>query len=122
MREPYGAFGVILPIILLALFGFISSQVLGNVGNTGLTVLDLYIPTIMVIGFISIAITSLPNILVKDREIGWFRRVSTTPVPPSRLLAAQLILNLEFALVMVLIVIFGGEIIFGAPLTVGIPT
>jgi len=121
LREPYGVFGVFFPVALLVLFGYISGQVPGKVANTGLTVLDLYIPTIMVIGFISIAITSLPNILVRDREIGWLRRVSTTPVPPSRLLGAQLILNLVFALAMVLIVIFGGEIIFGAPLNVGIP-
>jgi ABC-2 type transport system permease protein len=121
LREPYGLFGVVFPVILLALFGFISSQVPGNVANTGLTVLDLYIPTIMVIGIISIAITSLPNVLVRYREIGWLRRVSTTPVPPSRLLGAQLILSLIFALAMILIVIFGGEIIFGAPLNVGIP-
>jgi ABC-2 type transport system permease protein len=121
LREPYGLFGVVFPVVLLVLFGWISSQVPGNVANTGLTVLDLYIPTIMVIGFISIAISSLPNRLVRDREIGWLRRVSTTPVPPSRLLGAQLILNLVFALAMVLIVIFGGEMMFGAPLIVGIP-
>ncbi len=89
-------------------------------GNTGYTVLDLYLPIIMVLGFISIAV-GLPNSLIRDREIGWLRRVSTTPVHPSRLLAAQLIINLVFAVVMVLIVIFGGEVIFGAPLDVNIP-
>jgi ABC-2 type transport system permease protein len=120
LREPYGVFGIVFPVILLALFGFISSQVPRNVGNTGFTVLDLYIPTIMVIGFISIAL-SLPNSLVRDREIGWLRRVSTTPVHPSRLLAAQLILNLVFAVAMVLIVIFGGEVVFGVALDVNIP-
>jgi len=50
----------------------------------------------MVISFITITI-SLPNSLVKDREIGWLRRISTTPLHLSRLLAAQLILNLLFA-------------------------
>jgi hypothetical protein len=61
LREPYGLFGgIACPAILLAVFGFISGHVPGNVGNTGLTVLDLYIPTIMVIAFISIAV-SLPT-------------------------------------------------------------
>jgi ABC-2 type transport system permease protein len=120
LREPYGVLGgIAFPVILLVLFGFISSQV-GNAGNTGLTVLELYIPTIMVIGFITSAL-SLPNTLVRDREIGWLRRVSTTPVHPSRLLAAQLILSLVFAVVMVLTVVFGGEFIFGATLDVNIP-
>jgi len=63
----------------------------------------------------------LPVTLVRYREMGWLRRVSTTPAPPSRLLAAQLILNLVLALAAILIVIFGSEFIFGAPLEVGIP-
>src|SRR5438552_15784338 len=53
--------------------------------------------------------------------MGWLRRVSTTPTPPSRLLAAQLTLNLVLALVTILIVIFGSELVFGAGLEVSIP-
>jgi len=97
LREPYGlGLGVGLPAVLLVVFGFISKNVPGNVGGSGLTVIDLYVPTLMVISFITITI-SLPNSLVKDREIGWLRRISTTPLHLSRLLAAQLILNLLFA-------------------------
>lgn len=121
LREPYGLFGgLAFPAILLAVFGFISRQVPGNVGNTGRTVLDLYIPTIMVIAFISIAV-SLPNTLVRDREIGWLRRVSTTPVHPWRLLAVQLVLDLVFAVLAIAVVLLGSVAIFGAHLDVGIP-
>src|ERR1022692_1054451 len=121
VREPYAlGLGVGFPVVLLVLFGFISRKVPGNVGGSGLTVIDLYIPTIMVISFIAIAI-SLPNTLVRDREIGWLRRISTTPVHPSRLLAAQLILDLVLAAVAIVILIVGGTVIFGAPLSVGIP-
>jgi ABC-2 type transport system permease protein len=121
LREPYGiGLGVGFPLILLVVFGFISKNVAGNVGGSGLTVIDLYVPTIMVISFIAIAI-SLPNTLVRDREIGWLRRLSTTPVHPSWLLAAQLIMDLVLAAVAIVVVIVGGTVIFGAPLTVGIP-
>jgi len=121
LREPYGlALGIGLPVVLLVLFGFISRNVPGNVGGSGLTVIDLYIPTIMVISFIAIA-TSLPNTLVRDREIGWLRRISTTPVHPSRLLAAQLTLDLVLAAAAIVITIVGGTAIFGAPLAVDIP-
>ena len=121
LREPYAlGLGVGLPAVLLVVFGVISKQVPGNVGGSGLTVIDLYIPTLMVISFIAIAI-SLPNTLVRDREIGWLRRISTTPLHPSRLLAAQLILDLVVAAAAVVILIVGGTAIFGAPLTVGIP-
>lgn len=121
LREPYAlGLGVGFPVVLLVLFGVISKRVAGNVGGSGLTVIDLYVPTIMVISFIAIAI-SLPNTLVRDREIGWLRRISTTPVHPSRILAVQLILDVVLAAVAIIIVIAGGTVIFGAPLTVGIP-
>jgi ABC-2 type transport system permease protein len=121
LREPYAlGLGVGLPAVLLVVFGFISRAVPGNVGGSGLTVIDLYVPTVMVISFIAIAI-SLPNTLVRDREIGWLRRISTTPVHPSRLLAAQLILDLVLAAAAIVVTTVGGTAIFGAPLTVGIP-
>lgn len=121
LREPYAlGVGVGLPAVLLVVFGLISKNVPGNVGGSGLSVIDLYIPTLMVISFVAIAI-SLPNTLVRDREIGWLRRISTTPVHPSRLLAAQLILDLVLAAVAIVIIIVGGTVIFGAPLSVGIP-
>jgi ABC-2 type transport system permease protein len=121
LREPYAfGLGIGLPAILLLVFGFISKKVPGDVAGSGLSVIDLYVPTLMVISIIAIAI-SLPNMLVRDREIGWLRRISTTPAHPSRLLAAQLILDLVIAAVAITIVIVGGTVIFGAPLSVGIP-
>lgn len=71
------------------------------------------------ISFIVLSI-SLPSTMVRDREIGWLRRVSTTPVHPSRLLAAQLVINLVIAVAAVLIIILGGALIFGASLQVAI--
>ena len=120
VREPYALGGGIgLPIGLLVLFGWISNNVPGNVAGTGLTVIDLWTPTLIVVAFILLAV-SLPNTLVRDREIGWLRRVSTTPVHPSRLLAAQLVINLVLAVVAVLIIILGGALLFGASLHVSI--
>ncbi len=122
LREPTGlVMGIGVPTILLVVFGLIGIANPGNVANTGYTVLDLYVPVIMVIGFIFLGIALLPNTMVRYREIGWLRRVSVTPAPPSRLLAAQLIVNLVLALATILIAIFGSEIIFGTPLDVAIP-
>jgi len=119
LRSPYGlGLGIIFPTVLLAVFGFIGSAVPGNVANTGFTILELYIPIIIVIGFFGVALNALPVPLVRDRESGWLRRVSTTPVGPSRVLAAQLVLNLAFALVGVVIVLLGGAAVFGATLSV----
>jgi ABC-2 type transport system permease protein len=120
LREPYALLGGIgLPVVLLAVFGLIGQAVPGNVGDTGLTIIDLWIPTILVLAVLYIAI-SLPNTLVRDREIGWLRRVSTTPLHPSMLLAAQLVINLVLAAAAVLIIILGGTLVFGASLHVQI--
>lgn len=122
LREPYGVFGGIgLPVVLLTVFGLISRTMPANVGGTGLSVISLWIPTILVIAFIAIAV-SLPNTLVRDREIGWLRRVSTTPIHPAMLLAAQLVIDLALAAVAILVILLGGALVFGAPLKVSIPT
>ena len=105
LREPYALLGgLALPAVLLALFGFIGKANPGNVGDSGLTVIDLWTPTLLVISLLIISV-SLPNTLVRDREIGWLRRVSTTPLHPSRLLAAQLIIDLLLAAAAVVIII-----------------
>jgi ABC-2 type transport system permease protein len=118
LREPLGLFGgLALPAILLAVFGFIGQANPGNVGSTGLTIIQVWTPTILVLSFIFIAV-SLPNTLVRDREIGWLRRVSTTPLHPSRLLAAQLIIDLILAAAAILIVILEAALVFGASLHV----
>ena len=119
LREPNGVLGIGIPFALLVVFALIGSYEPGNTCNTSYTVLDLYIPIVMVIGFLFIGL-GLPSTLVRDREIGWLRRVSTTPVHPSRLLAAQLVINLIFALITVVVVIFGGDVIFGAALDVNV--
>jgi ABC-2 type transport system permease protein len=120
LREPYAlGGGLALPIALLVVFGFISQSVAGNVAGTGLTVIDLWTPTVLVISFTVLSI-SLPSTMVRDREIGWLRRVSTTPVHPSRLLGAQLVINLVIAVAAVLIITVGGALVFGASLHVSI--
>ncbi len=118
LREPYSLLGGLgFPIVMLAVFGFIGRAVPGNVGGSGLTIIDLWTPTILVMAFIFIAI-SLPNTLVRDREIGWLRRVSTTPLHPAMLLAAQLVIDLVLAAVAVVIILVGGALVFGASLHV----
>jgi ABC-2 type transport system permease protein len=120
LREPLALFGgLALPAILLAVFGFIGQANPGNVGDTGLSIIDVWTPTILVLSFIFISV-SLPNTLVRDREIGWLRRVSTTPLHPSRLLAAQLVIDLIVAAAAVLIVLLEAALLFGASLHVQI--
>jgi ABC-2 type transport system permease protein len=119
LRERYIYVGIILPVGLLVVFWAISG-VSGTVAGTGLTVLDLWIPTILVICYITLALLTLPQPFARDREIGWLRRVSTTPVPPLWLLTARLLMNLIVAAIVTVVVIVVGGVLFGAPLSVGI--
>src|SRR5436309_13228939 len=90
--------GIGFPIILLVVFGLIGKAVPGNVAGTGLTVLDIYVPIIMVVGFISLGISSLTVTLVRYREMWWLLRVSTTPTYPSRMHAALMHHNLVYVI------------------------
>lgn len=118
-REPFGlGMGIVFPVILLILFGFIGRYVGGDF--SGLSLFDLYVPTIIVIGIMSIALYSVPFTLVRDREIGWLRRISTTPLSPQKLLLSLLMINLIFGLMTILITLLGSIIFFGAPLEINI--
>ena len=120
LRDRYVYVGIVLPVGLLLVFWLISESVSGDVAGTGLTVLDLWIPTILVICYITLGLLNLPQTFARDREIGWLRRVSTTPVPPLWLLTAQLLLNVIVAGIVTAVVIVVGAALFGAPLSVGI--
>jgi len=113
LREPTGIiFGIGLPVFLLIVFG--SVPVFRNtVPGTSLTTLEIYIPILMITALIMIALFGLPLPLARDREIGWLRRISTTPVSPTMLLAAQLTVNLILTVIAYVILIAGSVFIFG---------
>jgi ABC-2 type transport system permease protein len=55
----------------------------------GISYLDAYLPILMAFSLCMSAVNLLPPSLAAYREKGILRRLSTTPVPPSRLLGAQ---------------------------------
>jgi ABC-2 type transport system permease protein len=114
-RQPLPLIGSIgLPVILMIIFGEIpsSGQVVSTLG--GLTLFDAYLPIIMVLGLTMLTLLGLPGPMVSYRELGVLRRLSTTPVPPSWLLAAQVVIQLCFALAGLLIVNVVSVVAFGA--------
>ncbi len=119
LREPYGMImGLIFPVFLLILFGGIGEASGSHVA--GLTLIQIYLPTIIVIGFVSTGIMAVPYMIVRDREIGWLRRISTTPLSASKMIAAHVIINLVYSLAGTVVVIIGGMLFFNAVLNVGI--
>lgn len=113
LREPVGiALGVGAPILLLLLFGSIPIF-REPVPGTSLTLFETYIPTLITTVVIMIALLGLPITIARDRELGWLRRISTTPVSPAKLLAAHVTINLLQAAAAIIIILFGAAAFFG---------
>jgi ABC-2 type transport system permease protein len=115
-RRPVGLIGGIgLPVVLLIIFGALPSfkQQLAAFG--GQTIFDAYVPILATFGVAMLALLGLPLPLVTYRELGVLRRLSTTPVPPAWVLAAQAVVQGCVAVAGVVTVIVVAIVAFGAP-------
>lgn len=113
-RQPAGLiFGFGLPVLLLIIFNQIPSfhQVQASLG--GLTAFDVYVPILIAMVIAIIALISLPGPLVSYRDQGILRRLATTPVPPSWMLAAQLVVTFCITITSLLILIVVSITAFG---------
>jgi len=99
-RIPIGLLGgVAIPILIVIIFGSLPGLNHAEAKFGGLTYFDVYFPIIIVMSVSVLALVNLPTRLASYREQGFLRRLSTTPVPPSWMLAAQLLMNLALAAV-----------------------
>jgi len=97
-RLPTGLiFGLALPALLLVIFGAIPALSRPKEQFGGISFFSLYVPTLILLVLLVLSLLSLPMQLAGYREHGVLRRMWTTPVAPSFLLAAQLALNLALA-------------------------
>jgi ABC-2 type transport system permease protein len=98
MREPAALFwGIAFPLLLTVIFGIATSSQKPDHKLGGMRVVDAYVP----------ALQALPSALASYREKGVLRRMSTTPVPPSLLLGADVIVSatvIVFALAMIAVI------------------
>jgi ABC-2 type transport system permease protein len=114
-REPIGlVFGLAIPVVLLVIFGTIPSAREHQAQLGGLTVIAVYVPILIAFCLGMLALFSLPRALVTYRELGILRRLSTTPPPPSWVLAAQLVINFVLAVWALIILVVVGAAAFGA--------
>jgi ABC-2 type transport system permease protein len=87
-RQPTSLIGgLALPAALLIIFSFIPTFRQPQASLGGFSPLDLYVPILIGFSLAMLALFGLPIPLVTYRELGVLRRLSTTPVPPSWLLA-----------------------------------
>ncbi|MGK5557314.1 ABC transporter permease [Actinomadura kijaniata] len=117
LREPFSLFWIVgFPTVLLTILGLIPAFREPDPGLGGSRVIDLYVPVNVLLAMIMAGLQALPPVLSGYRERGILRRMSTTPVRPASLLAAQIALHFAAALVSALLVVAVGRIAFDVAL------
>ncbi|MGA5408136.1 ABC transporter permease [Streptomyces lavendulocolor] len=116
-REPGSVFWVtVSPTLLLVVLGLIPSFRKASDDLGGLRVVDLYVPVSVLFALIMAGLQAMPPVLTGYRERGILRRMRTTPVRPSALLTAQLLVHAAVALVSAALVVTVGRAAFGVRL------
>ena len=113
-RIPIGiGTGLGLPLLLLVIFGSIPVLRQASSDLGGFSYFALSFPILIEVTVLALSIMILPRNLIKYRETGILRRLSVTPVPPSWLLAAQIVINLAIVVIGVIILTAAGVAAFG---------
>jgi ABC-2 type transport system permease protein len=117
-RQPAGLIASVgVALLLVIIFGEVPSLQQPSVQLGGLSAFEVYVPILIAFVIGVLALAYLPGPLVSYREQGILRRLSTTPVPPSWLLGAQLAVQacLMVATVGVLLIVSAGFFGLSAP-------
>jgi ABC-2 type transport system permease protein len=113
-RTPTGLIvGVGLPALLVVIFGELPKDHVHHSSLGGLTRFTVEVPVLIAFVIAAMALYNLPVPLASYREQGILRRLSITPARPWWVLAAQVIVNLVFALAGLAIVLGVGAVAFG---------
>ncbi|MFI7412566.1 ABC transporter permease [Streptomyces sp. NPDC049627] len=112
-REPGSLFWILLfPTLLLVILGSIPSFRDHEADLGGLRTIDIYVPVAVLLGLIVSGLQAMPQTLTGYRERGILRRMSTTPVRPSALLTAQMLVYGGAAVVSALLALAVGRLAF----------
>ncbi|MEU3336152.1 ABC transporter permease [Streptomyces sp. NPDC002144] len=112
-REPGAVFWILLfPTLLLVILGSIPGFREHQSDLGGLRTIDVYVPVAVLLGLIVGGLQSMPQTLTGYRERGILRRMATTPVRPSALLSAQMVVYGGAALASALLALAVGRLGF----------
>lgn len=105
---------ILLPTIILVgvglIFGTEPDPALG-----GRRWIDTFAPSMVVMTLAILGVNTLPARLVKYRDKGVLRRLSTTPAHPRSLLIAQLVVNMGVALISLGLLLVVGKLVLQIP-------
>lgn len=108
--------GLGFPLILLVVFGSIGSLSKPDASLGGRPLMYLYVPVVIFLGAAIICLIASTGTLTAYRERGILRRLGTTPAGATRLLAAQLVVNLAMVLIMAAVIVVIARLNYKVPL------
>ncbi|HKA49740.1 MAG TPA: ABC transporter permease [Candidatus Dormibacteraeota bacterium] len=113
LREPLAVFfAVAFPALLVGILGSVPGFREPKQDIGGLRVIDLYVPIAIAFVLVMLSLNLVPATLATYRERGILRRLATTPVGPTALLAAQMVMSLLMAVFAALLVLAVGRLAF----------
>ncbi|MFC1416206.1 ABC transporter permease [Streptacidiphilus cavernicola] len=95
----------LLPVVAVVVLGVVPATRHPSQSFGGLSPLQVYEPILMMYVFLMAAVNMLPAVLTGYRASGVLRRLSTTPVPPGRLLGAQGLIYLGLGVVIDVVIL-----------------
>jgi ABC-2 type transport system permease protein len=122
VREPGVLLIAVVPLALLIIFGNVPSFRTPSSPLGGRTTLDVFVPTFAAMVPLMLALAVLPGLMAVFREKNALRRFSVSPVPPSGMLAALLVVIAVLAAAGVLLIVGIGVLGFGATAPSGLGT
>ena len=117
LREPlFAFFALLFPTILVVILGSIPAFRVHDPALGGATVISIYVGITLALSLAMLGLQMVPATLAFYRERGILRRIATTPVRPTALLAAQLAAALLSAVASGTLVMAVGLTAFGVKL------
>ncbi len=107
--------GLAMPVGLVVAFGEIPGSGTAHSYLDGLSYFDVYLPILLVFALSGVGLFGMPLVLAGYRDEGVLRRLATTPVRSSWVLAAQLIVNFCLAVISIIIMMLVWVGAFGIP-------
>lgn len=112
-REPIVVFfALVFSPILLVILGLIPSMREPDPDFGGVRLITVYMPIIVAMGVALFSLSGLSQLFASYREKGVLRRMRTTPVKPTVMLAAQLLMAVILSVVTMAVMLAIGQVAF----------
>ncbi|MFE9747967.1 ABC transporter permease [Saccharothrix saharensis] len=117
--KPSVGYAIVVPIAVLLIFGLIPSFRAAKPEYDGLRLIDAYMPVLIGMVMVIVVLNLMPATLASYRERGILLRLSTTPMRPSLLLTAHMLVSLAVTVGTSAIMIVLGAVLFDTALLPG---